>query len=386
MVYNGRPGEINGYMQSIGKPLPINENKADSLMDEIVADEISVGKDESINSHSDRLMVKYYQDHPNNDDDLIIEPDDNRDRNQIEKDLKKPWLSSRWRQTLSLVERKGRLLKRNPYGSLETLFFAINPGIIFGLFYLQIENIADNLHSLIAACALIGSFWILITTLPTFYHYSHKEIYNHEINQFLYKSYVSYMVNQLFFFVEYALGAAICSTISFWMIGFSPIFWSYVVYLLAYILISWITITITLCICYAVKQLDSATNITFVCFISFSFEVCGFLVLIPHLPNYIRWMTWISPTRYFLELCYYAILGGRSFPCTDNIPPFGFSACPVYGNDILESIGYSLNPVLRNCLILLGAILVFNLIGYYFYQRKVNHWKLFPPKSVYSLQ
>ena len=384
VVYYGNPKRISEYFASLGKPLPINENIADSLMDIVVQDEEIVGNKTEINTvnnngeeielvfnEEERLLVKSFVPPPP----PHIEIENKERIKQLREELKKGWVPSGIKQICMLVDRRFEIICNFLVFSLHFHIFSIFVALVISLFLFRIDNTAENVQYLIAACLVVSNFWLFLNTFSLFADVSLKPIITFEFSYRRYQTFFGYAIHLLFVLIESSISAIIYTTISFWMIGFDDRFFSFVLVGLSTILAAWTIIAYQYAIVWFFKRIDTMTIITTITFYSFGTDMSGFICHINHIPVYMRWMTYLSFQRYLVEMSMFAFLRDREFPC-DGEPSYVIPLCPAPGIDFLGVYGYSTDPYLRDILITLGATLIFFIVGFISYNNNFFHWRI----------
>ena len=382
VVYFDSPQNIINYFEELNIVLPAEESIADSIIDQVINDEIDT-ENQYYQSNLGNVNEKYqnsrlrlhYLDKTSQDEEI-----DHSGDNDFYV-AKKGASASKLTQIAVLMERSFRVFKLYPLFCFDKSLVMIWTAIVFGIFYLRIPNDAENIQNLTSACILCINFCLYFNLLPMFTYFSEKPIVTHELNSHRY-SIVSYWFE--IFVIRYFEGiftSIIFATIVFWLIGFASSFYSYAVFCLAYVFGNWLFISVLFICIWMLKSLSTISLVVSYYLLFFSLDLSGFIVKIEHLPTVVRWMTWLSTHRYVTEVTYYAILSDRSFPCLDDQTSTLDVPCPVSGNDVILLFGYSLNPVLRDILIMFFAGIVLQLIGYLEIRYGRSKCKLLPNKN-----
>ena len=402
MIYNGTGNQIENYFERRGYPLDMNDCIADSMMDQIVADEEtvkiapskkkkikkspkyteiiqeaeeSIDKKRTVNSIEERILVKNFKSPSFN------HPKEYRDLPEIRKELRKPWYTPTWFQMLLLAERRWILFIRSPFFRSYLFILAAFCSFSYSLFYLRIPNTAENVQYIMGAAIVSCNLWLHMNTANLFLYYEEKRGLLYELAVHRYRPISSYSTHFLFCLTESAACCLIYTTIVFWTMGLGNSFWSYSIFYLANVITGWIVLIVQYTIIWYFNTIDKVTNVTtyFIFFLGLDFS--GYICHIQHIPKYIRWITWISLQRYLAEIMYFGILVPREYPCEDGESSFLVPTCPAPGKEFYLKFGYDLNPVLRDCLIVLGVNFVFLLLGYFICKSCIITWTIHPIKD-----
>ena len=398
VVYNGGPEQIAGYFESLGLQLPLNESIADSFIDEVVADENSfqpnfderkenstsdIENEEKqmmiVKDENERKLVKNYA------KEIIEKPDESESdkKSFIYKELRSPWYLPIYLQICILLEREMAVFLKMPMKKIDYILVCAACGVICGVFFVRtIDHTAENVDYLIAASVLSENFWLFLNSIKIQSYFFEKAIIRHELVSRRYHPFASYFVHTLLCLISTMIGGICYSSITFWMIGFNDTFWSYIIFVLSYIMTGFTIIIVVNILVYACEVLDNISNMIAIFLYSFCIDFSGFICHLDHIPVWIRWLSWLSPQRYLNETTMYAFLVGNSYECVDGESSFLVPSCPAKGGEFMEVYGYSQNPLLRNCLICFSANALLIVIGYFVFLHGVSSsWKLRKPKA-----
>ena len=402
MIFNGPGNEIESYFEKMGCPLDMNDCIADSMMDQIVADEETVkakkkkskkskkekekmikeeeeekiGSDKrTVNSIEERVLVKNFVEPPTN------QPEEYQDFPAIRKELRTPWYSPTWYQMLLLAERRWILFVRSPLGRGNFFIFSAVCALIYTYAYLRIPNTAQNVPFIMGAAIVACNFWLFMNTFNLFPYYEEKGGLLYELAMHRYRPIASYSTHFLFCLTESAVCCLIFTSIVFWGMNLGNSIWSFALFYLANAITGWIILIVQYAIIWYFNTIDQVTNITTFFIFCLGLDFSGFICHIDHIPSYIRWISWISLQRYMAEIMYFGILVPREYPCENGEPYFLVPTCPAPGKEFYLQYGYDLNPVLRDCLIVLGVNLVFLVFGYVICKNCIVSWTIHPIKK-----
>ena len=400
MIYNGTGNDIESYFERMGYPLAVNDCIADSMMDQIVADEDSLILTQSSNNK------KKSKSKEETEEDLTLTSDDNNNNNpkvksveeriliknfegitsdqrdsyrdlpEIRKELRTPWYTPTWFQMLILAERRWILFERGVLGCSSLFILAAVSGILMTLFYLRIPNTAQNVPYIMGAAIVTCNFWLYMNTFSLFPYYEEKNRILYELAMHRYRPIASYSIHFLFCLTESVGCCLVFTSIVFWGMGLGVSIWSFTLFFLANAITGWIVLILQYFVIWYFKTIDQVTNVTSYFIFCLGMDFSGFICHIQHIPVYIRWISWISLQRYLAEIMYYGILVGRDFPCENGDPYFLVPTCPAPGIDFYLQYGYDLHPVLRDCLIVLGTNVIFFVAGYYICKSCVISWTI----------
>ena len=389
MIYNGPPNEIDSYFEKMGYPLPLDDCIADSMMDQIVADENTLRKSQNesdedlengqsfVTNIKDRKLIKNFVPPPKNYDEKEL-----KEVPEIHKELRTPWYTLIWYQICLLSERRFILFCRSPIGRLNFFILTAMIAVIFSLFYLRIENTAKNVQYLMGASLVAGNFWLYMNTFNLFSFFIEKPMILHELAMHKYHPFSSYFTHFLFCLTEATIAAFIYTVIIFFMIGLGNTFTQFMLYYLAHAITAWIVLIYQYVVIWYCEKIDSVTNITGITIFCMGLDWCGYVCHLNHIPNYLQWLSWLSIQRYLMEMSYFAFVGRRAFPCEpDGEQSTVVPECPAPGNDFLIEFGYSVNPLLRDVLIVLGVNLLFFISGYFICKSRIISWTIHPPRT-----
>lgn len=162
------------------------------------------------------------------------------------------------------------------------------------------------------------------------------------------------------------LPLAICATLVFGLVFQNYDLWVYLTVLLAFLLVNqaWISLFIVLTVTYP-QQAHRMCPV----FAAIGGFCCGFIVPMPLMPEYYRWIFHINPSYYAYAATTVVVLDGNNLGCTRDSPLECFRESGVA---VLARFGLDdVNPIF-NLVVLIGMIVVFVVLGIVILQLKVT--------------
>lgn len=162
------------------------------------------------------------------------------------------------------------------------------------------------------------------------------------------------------------LPLSVCSTLVFGLVYQNYTFITYLVLLLAFLLVNQVWISI-----FIVLNVLSPSQAHRLCpvFAAIGGFCCGFIVPYPLMPEYYRWIFYINPSFYAYGATSVTVLIGTNLPCNRSSPLECFRNSEIA---ILKRFGLSdINPI-QNLVVLISMVIILVIIGILVLQLKVN--------------
>ena len=260
------------------------------------------------------------------------------------------------------MKRGFQVIKNNPTISMSRIIFAIIMALIIGSCFLQIDDDQNGIWILQGAIFIVATFpaFQALSSLPTvfntrpLFYYQTRNNYYHAIPIQIADFFVSLPVT----IIESVVFATIC----YWMIGLNPLFIRYF-YLVIMVLSLEVLFSIITKISGFLLPTFLLANILIPPTIFLQAFFCGYGLRFDRAPDYMYWITYISPFRYLVEGLNINEFVGRDFVCSHDeyVPPSsdrkfnlpfalggfeGFQTCPVEtGEQVLENSDYETHYV-----------------------------------------
>lgn len=301
---------------------------------------------------------------------------------------RKPGLLS---QTLTLFSRSWKNNIRNPLILWAQLLQHIVLAIFIGLMYLRIGKKDNALQDRAAAIffALLNVSWVPALT-AAFVFPSERPLFNRERAGGFYKTLPYYLATTISDLPLQIAFVVANSVITYWMLGLNPTFERFVLFVIIVLLCLIATQSIALFVSSLSPTVDVANviaGLVLLLFMAFG----GYLLSAANVPPYFYPIQYTSPYRYSFRALQQNDLNGEKFTCSPTItpcppgnytvitedPPFFNVTGPLVedsvctypctlttGEAALKSFGLAESSVFKDCMILLGMIVIVRFLIY----------------------
>lgn len=263
--------------------------------------------------------------------------------------LKQRYALGWWPQFTLLLLRWMRALVRAPSNTLITVFRALLIGFVFGTAFWRRphDQLGATERVSVVFIAAIFSFLTAFAYIPAFY--IQRAIFYRERAELMYKVSSWGISRAIMDLPGVLIGNFIVGVLIYWLAGLRPEAGAFFYFMLVILVFGCVALVFSQMLSAMFAHIEVVGLVFASIFASFALAA-GFLLPRTHIRVWMRWLHWMSFTRYYLEAMAVNELRGDSFHCTDadaaHIPivvngtTVTKAYCPITsGEDVIHSQG-----------------------------------------------
>jgi ABC-type multidrug transport system ATPase subunit len=368
LVYEGPPGSINGYFQSLGYEADMNANAAGNALKLLAVR----GENDREAKSRVRSLIKAFDKGEGDMDTDASNSNSNSNSNSYtsssgsgERGGRGPAATlsraSGPRQFSSLLKRSVILQLRNPLATKARVGQAIGLGLVLGFIFFRMgysqSEIQDRMGALflIAVNTIILSMLSIVITIPT-----ERALFLRERTDGIYSTLSYYAAKTVVDMPVNIILPWLLATIVYWLFGLKNTAEAYFWFAGTVVALAQVGTGLGYIVGGASPDIITAMSIAPAAFVPL-FLFSGFLMIISQMPRALSWIRFINPLFYAISLFVQNELRGTKFTCVPN------QACRFQtGEQVIHTyqLDLDIDKNWQNFLCIIAFAIGFRIIGY----------------------